>query len=136
MRRDAQGALTLPEAQALVHAVHAYARALKAMRRILCDMLTCPITRCVTRDPVITLHGGVYDRSAIEAWISSPGAPRPPVDPLTRQPLQPMGSSSTAAVLVPVRCLTQLYDSLEHVMNMGNLGETDDNDHDDPPSIM
>ncbi|CAF1398845.1 unnamed protein product [Rotaria sp. Silwood1] len=46
------------------------------------DLLQCPITKELFRDPVLASDGHTYERLAIEQWIRSNGT-----SPLTRQPL-------------------------------------------------
>ena len=48
------------------------------------DEYLCPITHELMRDPVIAADGYSYERSAIEAWLRSGGAP---VSPMTNAPL-------------------------------------------------
>ena len=101
--------------------VKLYARALKALRQELRNALTCPITRCVTRDPVMTLHGTVYDRAAIEQWVDRPGGPLIPLEPNSRQPMSASAQDRYRAVLIPVRHLKDMYDVLASVMDVDRL---------------
>jgi hypothetical protein len=43
------------------------------------DDLRCPITQCPLHDPVTAADGHVYERKAIERWISSQSVPKSPV---------------------------------------------------------
>lgn len=36
------------------------------------EIVTCPITNTVMRDPVLTVDGHSYERSAVENWLQNP----------------------------------------------------------------
>ena len=52
------------------------------------DLLTCPITHEMMRDPVVASDGFTYERAAIREVLSS-AAPGEVLSPLTREPLAP-----------------------------------------------
>ncbi|CAF3984069.1 unnamed protein product [Rotaria sp. Silwood1] len=72
------------------------------------DLLQCPITKELFRDPVLASDGHTYERLAIEQWIRSNGT-----SPLTRQPL-------FIEQLYPNRKVKELVDAFEEILRQKN----------------
>jgi serine/threonine protein kinase len=72
------------------------------------DILRCPITMELFRDPVLAKDGHTYERQAIEQWIRTNGT-----SPITREPL-------SIEHLYPNRTVKELVDVFETLLHQKN----------------
>ncbi len=72
------------------------------------DLLRCPITYELFRDPVLAQDGHTYERQAIEEWIRRNGT-----SPITREPL-------AIEHLYPNRTVKELVDAFETLLRQKN----------------
>jgi proto-oncogene tyrosine-protein kinase Met len=72
------------------------------------DLLQCPLTMELLRDPVLAQDGHTYERENIEQWIRSKGT-----SPITRQPL-------SIEHLYPNRTVKELIDVFETLLRQKN----------------
>ncbi|UJR24289.1 hypothetical protein I4U23_027256 [Adineta vaga] len=80
------------------------------------DLLRCPISMELFRDPVLAPDGHTYERQAIEVWIRNNGT-----SPITRQPL-------SIEQLYPNRTVKELVDIFEASLRQRNYQFTLDVD--------
>ncbi len=72
------------------------------------DLLRCPITMELFRDPVLAPDGNTYEKQAIEEWVRNHGT-----SPMTLEPL-------SIEQLYPNRIIKQLADGFETLLQQKN----------------
>ena len=75
------------------------------------EHMVCPLTKKLMQDPVCTLEGQLYEREAIEGWLSTKGA----VSPVTGAPL-------ASTILIPVPALREEIRAWEETHGGGGGG--------------
>lgn len=83
------------------------------------DAFSCPISKEIMKDPVMTVDGKTYERQAIERWFGKClSEDRPATSPLTNSPLE-------AATLTPNVAVKNAIDMFSKTNGSSELSVTD-----------